>query len=297
MTEEELLTRVTQYEKTKSPNDLQKAIASLGEFLYTKFYQFKVNCANEDIKSEYITWMYPRLGRIIQKYDSGKASFRTYLHWVIRLSFRTFLRSWYIVEARERAFESEARTQILTQQGDVFDEDYGVFEVAEKKHCPWEEKNPDKDRPSHKQREMNARSIFLLACKTCVPVTDANVARIVGATGYREDYVRDTLETIERAHVGKREQLQRVCEKQNGYYIRARQCLVEMESLEKGTPRYQRVEREYRFCRKRWNDLRTSPRRRVRQPSNRFLSRVLGISRGTIDSTLARMLKDGYSQD
>ena len=68
-----------------------------------------------------------------------------------------------------------------------------------------------------------------------------------------------------------------------------------MKSFEKDSIRYENLEKEYKYCIKRWNDIRNSPERKIYTPSNRFLAVTLGISRGTIDATLASVKENEYS--
>ena len=295
MKEESLIALITESRVHDDRTSQDKAVSALCEFIYTNFHQFKIDCANEDIRSDYIVWMYPRFSGIIKHYNPDKASFRTYLNWVIRLSFRTFLRSWYSAEAKQRVYEAEETTRLMSVEAEM--ENSGNWhENASENEAPYQ--NPKirgRKTLSTKKKEIQARKIFLLACKAGINLDDSLVWRIARKTGYSESYLRSKLDSIHLATATKRERTQMAIEKQNRYYIRAQKCLYEMKSFERSSIQYENLEKEYTYCIKRWNDIRNSPERKIYTPSNRFLAVTLGISRGTIDATLASLKENEYS--
>ena len=296
MKEETLVALITESRINDDRVAQEKAISGLCEFIYLNFHQFKIDCANEDIRSDYIVWLYPRFSGIISHYNPEKASFRTYLNWVIRLSFRTFLRAWYSAEAKQRVYEAEETTRLLSVEAEM--ENAGLWhENASENEAQYEipESHEKGTKKSSKKQEIQARKIFLLACKSVINLDDSFVSRIARKTGYSERYLRNKLDYIHLATAKKRERTQEASEKQNRYYIRAQKCLYEMKSFERDSIRYENLEKEYKYCIKRWNDIRNSPERKIYTPSNRFLAITLGISRGTIDATLASVKENEYS--
>lgn len=283
MTEETILGLIAR--SSDSEDAKERAVSALAEFLYMRFYRFRLNSRDEDLRGDFLVWIYPRLPCIISKYDPGKASLGTYLNWVVRLSFRTFMRNLYSAEARERACETEETTRLLALETETEYEAYDDRPASVS----------DARRLSEKKREIRSRKLLLLACKSAHVITDEQIERVARLSGYDEAYIRGKIELIRKTGEKGRVRAGRNVERRNGYYIRARKCLIEMRYVEPGSPRLEALEREYELCRKRWSDLRAGKRTRVRSPSNRFLASTLGISRGTIDSTLAQAMKDGYA--
>lgn len=306
MTEETVLEHVMR--SGESQITLDRAVSSLAEYLYTRFYQFKLNCPDEDLRSDYLVWLYPRLAGIIHKFNPEKASLRTYLNWVIKLSYRTFMRNRYSQEARVRACESEETTRILSieaeqaleenwnclvsENPDRYGQDQCYERTAAGQATP-DGLSPGKKPLSEKKREIRARKLLLLACKAGNFIDDLQIEKVARLSGYDVDYLREKIERIRKTGEKNRERANRNIERQNSYYIRARKCLVEMKYVDRESPRREALEKEYTYCRKRWTDLRSGRRTRIKSPSNRFLAGTLGISRGTIDSTLAQAMKDG----
>ena len=90
--------------------------------------------------------------------------------------------------------------------------------------------------------------------------------------------------------------MQAIHEQQNATYVRAQKSLFEMKYLDRDSSRYLALEKEYRYCVKRLESLRAQSLRQIRSPSNRFLAATLGMSRGTVDATLAAALQGEYPE-
>ena len=297
MTEETLTELVAESRITGSEASLKQAVGELATFIYLQLHQFHVDCRNEDTRGEYIVWMYPKLEGIIERFKPERASFRTYLNWVVKLSFRTYMRNRYTQEARNRAWQSEEETRILGM--DAEQETATAWNVcASEKEAGYEQAPTVSGRKrkslSDKKKEIRARKILLLACKAGNFLDEGMIADVAAQTGYSENYIREKIEFIRKASARNRDRVRACVEKQNGYYIRARRCLIEMRYSESNSPRYAALEKEYLYCTRRWTALRKCRAARIRPPSNRFLAMALGISRGTIDSTLASAMQDGY---
>ena len=293
MSEDELAALVADQKAGKTGVSMDRTAKALVEYLYFQLMRFRLDGLNEDTRSDYIVWLYPRLERIIRQYDCGRAKFSTYIRWVIRLSWRTFIRERYTSEARERVYEMEETARIAESgaPGCAFyaSEDETVTELS----------NSGTFLPgaTAKQREIRARTILLLACKSGQELDDSFIQRVSAETSWTEAALREKLEYI-RLVYGRRNDLLRVsAEKRNMFYVRSLNCRYQMKYLDPGTARFETLEREYRYCRKRFERLNGDKARSVKTPSNRLLSKVLGISRGTIDSTLASAFQRGYADE
>ena len=296
MTEKDLCKAIENYKNSAAEDMREKAIQTLGIYLYTGLQRYRLDYLDEDIRSDFIVWMYPRFGKIIDQFDNAKASFNTYISWVVRLSYRTFCRSRYGSEARQKVLEAEETTRLMSIEAENSNTGLWNSCTSETTENYGKMKTLSAKPPlSKKKKELHARRIFLLACKAGNFLDESAAAKIADYTGYDEEYVRSKLEYIRSKCSAKREQMQAIREKQNSCYIRAQKCLLEMKFLEKGSSRYESLDKEYRYCIKRLESLRARASRQIRAPSNRFLASALGISRGTIDSTLASAKQHEYS--
>lgn len=300
MTEETVITIVEKYQKTmdwdteKKVQLRENAIAALGEYLYMHIHRFKLDYVTEDTRSDFIVYLYPRFGTIIDQYDVCKATFGTYIRSIIRLSYRTFTRDKYGYEARQKIYEIEEVTRLLSLDAERECSEPCMNEICEDEitYAIQRALNITKHL-SKKKKEIHARKIFLLACKTGCFLDDTLIDKIAGLTNFSIEYIKNNLETTRNAFLSKAEKHQHTAEKLNGFYIRYQRCKYELKYLDKDSARYYALEKEYQYCLKRWTSIRKQTSYSIRSPSNRFLSGILGLSRGTIDSTLASVSKPG----
>jgi len=293
MTEEGVLKLINGCRNSCGDQPKRDAIAGLCIYLYGNLDRFRLENLDEDTRGDFIAWIYPRFAGIIDQFDPSRASLRTYLTWVVRLSWRTFLKKRYSNLARQKVFEIEEMTQILSRETEFADagEDGGyTAEIA-----PGYADGGDSGL-SPKRREILSRTVFLLACKAGNYIDDASIRQVSRVTGYSERYILDKIEVIRMKCSKKRDAELRLAERKNEYYIRAQRCLYEMKFLDRESARYFQLKKEYEYCIRRIDTIRTRESRRIRTPSNRLLAATLGISRGTIDATLASARKDRYPE-
>jgi hypothetical protein len=290
MTEETLACAIQRQLETGSTDTKKAAVDALCIYLYTQLSQFRLETLDEDARSDFITWLYPRFGNIIDQFDPDRASFKTYLTWVVRLSWRSFLKKKYSDKAREKVYEIEEMTQLLSKENEAGDSHYAADT----------EPAYTKDRKtvalSKKKKEIHSRKVLLLACKSGSYIDDGTIKQVARATGYSEQFIMEKIEIIRAKCRKKRDMEMRDAEKKHGYYMRAQRCLYEMKYLERDSARFIQLRKEYEFCVKRIEALKVAESRHIRTPSNRFLAETLGICRGTIDTTLAPMHDDQYSE-
>jgi hypothetical protein len=246
---------------------------------------------------------------LIEHYDPTRGAFSTYLRSIVRLAFQTFLHNLYSKENRERMYELEETTDILSREAEAESESFGVVShFAAEGFKPYQvfpagqpgeppsvtRATPPADTLSPKQREVRARKILLLACKAGCYLDDRDIERVAELSGYELAYVRNAIDIIRSSCLHKQDRIRQSREKHNGFYIRSLRCLHELRGLEKDSPRREQLEKEYQYCRKRQLRIRLRAERHQRTPSNRLVSTILGINRGTVDATLASAMKQEY---
>ncbi len=295
MTEEALNGFIERYIDEPTEDSLVKAVDALGEFLYTHLKKYRLNIKNDDTRGDFIAWLYPKLPSIIQRFDPKKASFGTYINWIVRLTFRTFCRGRYGQEACQLVYQTEEETRLMSIMAEqVSTGNWEQYRPMADMPCPGGERRAGR-RKSAKRRELEARKLLLLACKAGHLLDDKDIAHIARLSGFSEEYITGKLDMIRQKGLLACERLRVAREKEYSFYLRAQRCRFEMKDMEKDCNRYLYLEREYRYCIRRMNDLRVRISRQLVSPSNRFLANTFGYCRGTVDSTLASVQNHGYS--
>lgn len=297
MTIEHVSERIHEFKNDGSSEALNVAIHALGEYLYVHLVQYRLALHDEDTRSDYIAWLYPKLSRIIEQYTPGKAAFKTYLSWVVRLTFKTFCREYYGREARQQVFMVEEQTRILSEMADranrnEWNDMHYDRRAANSNTYPL---IPENEPNTKKRKQIAARKIMLLACKSGNALDDQIIANIAKNTGMTEAYLNSKLDCVRQRWMLSVDRMRVLREKRFECYLRAQKSLMEMKQVDQNGSRYAYLEHEYRYCTRRIAELAQQSRKLQCAPSNRFLAGVLGMCRGTVDSTLASVKNHEYS--
>ncbi len=292
MNESSLAQAVAVCKRNPTADNKKRAIDALGVFLYENLQKYRLSIRDEDTRSDFIVWLYPRFGGIIDRFDPDRASFGTFLNWNVRLTFRSFCRSRYGTEARQRVYEAEEETRIRSEMAEQ--ENQGIWELYAGEPKPRAAAAPLKG-GTHKRREIETRTLLLLACKAGYEMDDAMIDAISRHQNLDPRVLRERVELVRRQSLHCQDRLRVSREREYRYYLRASRCLFEMEQIDKATNRYQALERERAYCQRRIASIRDQIERQQKTPSNRFLAKTLGFCRGTVDATLAAAAQRGYS--
>lgn len=294
---EEVSERITAWTVNREGDALNGLVANLAEFLYLNMDRYRLEWHDEDRKSDFFIWLYPKFPNIILKFDPDKASFPTYLYWNVRMSWKSFIRSSFSAQALNRVIEAEEKTRILCMDSENPGSGHWVSCTSDHS-LQYPESNCGKvdQRLSAKQRDIRSRQILLLACKSSPFLDDADIVRVARATGCGEEYLREKVDELRSACRGKDRTVRQSRERLNALYFRIQRCKYEMKYLESQSSRYVDLERECKSCEKRLIAVRRLASRHLKAPSNRLLAKTLGIPRGTVDSTLASVKPAGYDE-
>lgn len=285
MTDEHITKIINDYKAHPGLITDEKAKEELGSYLYFHLHRFRIDCSCEDAKSDYVTWLYPRLEGIIRRFMPERAAFLTYLTWIVRSTWKSFIRQRYSKAAHERILEVEEETRLLNPDIEEFIESQSITNTTACEFKPGYQKT---------STSIRNKTLILLACKAGNYIGEEEITKVCGITGYPEEEMRGKIARIREIFSKKMQQTRISQEKKNAFYIRAQRCLYEMKYLDKETGRYARLSKEYAYCVKRMETLSSTISRSLRSPSNRLLSTLLNFPRGTIDSTLAMAHRRWY---
>ncbi len=292
MNESQLIEAVATCKEAPTADNRKRAIDALGVFLYENLQKYRLSIRDEDTRSDFIVWLYPRFGGMIDRFNPERASFGTFLNWNVRLTFRSFCRSRYGTEARQRVYEAEEETRIRSEMAEQ--ENSGSWELYAEERSPGPPRGGSTG-ATRKRREIEARTLLLLACKAGYDMDDATIESVSGHTGLDPRDLRERVERVRTQSLHCQDRLRLAREREYRYYLRASRCLFEMGQIDKATNRYQALERERAYCQRRIASIRDQIERQQKTPSNRFLAKTLGFCRGTVDATLAAAAQRGYS--
>ena len=275
-------------------------------FLNLKCILAKTCPADEDVRSEFILWLYPQFERIIDRFDPKKASFSTYVSVSVKYRYIRFCSDRIMHEEIRRAAENE---EIKFCEGFHAECDealcaceisplYKATQCAEDAlvlPCVLE-----RSRKSDAAKRRMERDVLLLTLKSTFYLSDEMIEKVAVFCDVPREELDRLLDTVRRDYSARQTAYEEMRLRRYHYYIRAFTCREKLLKLVSSNDscdreRLRAVEKELDFCDKQEARINQRMKTLQRNPSNRYLARLLDMPRGSVNSSLARIKKEMYS--
>jgi DNA-directed RNA polymerase specialized sigma24 family protein len=224
---------------------------------------------NREDNDEYLSWLYPRISQAIRTYRETGSSFETYIGALVRMTAKEF---------RSR----KARTYLAESAAwmSVFPDMYTSEEPPEYGVHNEEETGP---------KPINPRQLLILILKCCYYVSDDFLQRAAPRLGIQGEEL-DRMVNFLRKLREKREQCNAILqEKINYQFYRCIYYEKTLQSLPENSIAAQRLSGKLERGRGRLANMRERLVKKLPDPSNYQIAKLLGISKGTVDSVLYRL--------
>jgi hypothetical protein len=222
---------------------------------------------------DYMSWLYPRIGKAIHTYRETGSSFEVYIGTVVRLSVKEYLAR----RTRNYVAESVAWNTSFS--------DMCVSENAPEYECTVEEKT---DRFETAQ---NPRQLLILVLKCCHYVSADFLDRISSRLGMEAGELSGMIDAMKEYRVERIKKLELLREKINCLFCR---CMVYERNLSLMTNEstIRRTKERLERGRNRLAKMRLQLSRLRPDPSNAQIAKLLGVSKGTVDVSLFTLKKN-----
>lgn len=229
--------------------------------------RFRLNRWHQDESFDYLCWVYPRLSKAIDRYKDQGSSFDAYIASVIRLAFREFL----FIKKDQMAIESSwwnahARDSYAASR----EPDYITCDIK---------------KPVDKKIK-NQKQIFLLMLKCYYFLSEDFIDRIAPALNIDKKEIIMLIDNLHRLRKHQEEEIMLLRERINSQYYRCICFESRMQTSEEGSSHYERMKRCLEKGRARLHSMRKHLSHMRLNASNSQLAELLGIPKGTIDSSL-----------
>ncbi len=280
------------YKTTKNAEKRHDIVMEIFTALYFNLEKFGIIFNDEDVRNDFLLRFYAKIPRVLETYDHLKANFLTYLIQSLKFFRISFHYEAKTAETAKKILEAEERQQLYCREEEG---EYGNFNLytgdvfAPYKTCAPPSINCKKMKPEHK-------TIFLLACKSCLFLTDAMIFAIAKKLNIPYEAFGKLIDDIRNGCRGRLKNINEQIYKRNKYYMRMKLCKKILETGDKKTSSYKKYEKAYRYYLQSWERAIRLNKKQIKAPSNRLIGRYVNISRGTIDKNIAKALKKWYSQ-
>jgi hypothetical protein len=244
--------------------DRKELEGKIYQFLLDNYQRFRQYKWSKDDFMDYLCWLYPRLSRAIDRYKNTGASFDAYVASLIRWSIQEY-------RARETDHRVTENTCWKTQAAEmevhsaepVYMEPEPVYDTAP-----------------------NPRQLLVLLLKSYHYVSDDLLRRIAPAVGIEAEKLGNMLEELREMRLNREDEIRGLQERIHCQYYR---CLVferRMALAVEGSAKHERMKGCLERARRRLAAMRKRLSSIKVEASNRQVANVLGVPKGTIDSSL-----------
>jgi len=225
---------------------------------------------------EYLSWLYPRISHAIGAYHETGSSFETYIGSMVRMTAKEFR------SRKARTYLAESAAWIS-----VFPDMY-TYENPPEYSCVEETASP---------KPVNPRQLLILILKCCCYVSDDFLERVAPKLGVLPEELSRMVNFLKKLRE-KREQFNaELQEKANYQFYRCIFYEKRLKALPENSITSQRIRDRLNRGRERLSNIRQRLAKRLPDPSNSQIAKILGISKGTVDSVLYRLKSLSNSGD
>jgi len=217
---------------------------------------------------EYLSWLYPRISQAIGSYRETGSSFETYIGSMVRMTSKEFR------SRKFRTYVSEYAAWTSALPGMYTHEEPPEYACAEEKNDPI----PDKP-----------RQLLILILKCCCYVSDDFLDRAAPRLGIPTEELNRMVNILKKLREKREQTNVDLQEKANYQFYRCIYYEKRLKTLPENSIIAQRLKVRLERGRERLANLRERLAKRLPDPSNSQIAKLLGISKGTVDSVLYRL--------
>jgi len=216
---------------------------------------------------EYLSWLYPRISHAIGAYHETGSSFETYIGSLVRMTAKEFR------SRKARSYLAESAAWIS-----VFPDMY-TYETPPEYVC----EETDVPQP------VNPRQLLILILKCCCYVSEDFLERAAPKLGILPEELHRMVNSLKKLREKREQYNAELQEKANYQFYRCMFYEKRLKVLPENSITAQRIKDRLNRGRERLLNIRERLAKRLPDPSNTQIAKLLGLSKGTVDSVLYRL--------
>jgi RNA polymerase sigma factor (sigma-70 family) len=237
-------------------------------YIHAHPHRFFPSQWNVDNCEDFISWLYPRLSRAVDRYEDQGASFDAYIVTVIRLSakeyglqkkdHRIIEKTWWRTKAVEMA----------------------VCENEEEEYIAGIEETPPPEKVS------NPRQMLMLLLKSYYYLSEDHLSRLAPALGMAKEELSHMVEHLRILRLQRDEAIRSLTERVHSQFYRCLTFEKRLEAAAIHSAHWVKMKKCLETARKRLVSMRRRLSQMRTEASNRQVAKIMGVAKGTIDSNL-----------
>jgi len=217
---------------------------------------------------EYLSWLYPRISQAIRTYRETGSSFETYIGSMVRMTAKEFRARKFRTYVSEYAAWMSALPDMYTY------EDPPEYVCAER----------TADTKTEKPRQL-----LILILKCCYYVSYDFLERAAPRLGISAEELNRMVNLLKELREKRERWNNSLQEKANYQFYRCIFYEKRLKTLSENSVNAQMLKDKLERSRERLARLRERLAKRLPDPSNSQIAKLLGVSKGTVDSVLYRL--------
>jgi hypothetical protein len=264
-----LLTLNELYEKYTDGLLTKEALeGAIFRIIKKNIYRLGLSGWNREEREDFISSLYPRISRAINKYQETGSSFEIYINTLIRLSAKEYCAN----AARSYVKETAAW---ITQIPDMY---AAENETEYHEHFRAKTEEPAKIK--------NPRQLLILLLKCSNHVSTDFLEKVSPRLGIEPAALNVMIDRLKRQREKRTTEVSLMRERISSQLYRCIFYQKELETLTEDTITAQRLKKRLEHGRIRLKKMRRRLTRAHLNPSNLQIAKLLGLSKGTVDSVL-----------
>ena len=283
-------------------NKQKKAVDMLFQYLYFNLGEFGVYCGSEDMRSDFLLWLYPKLDTIIGDYNPDRSIFPTYLRMSLTYSWKLFLRRNREQATYDSVAQDDQQRVVKTRQEEQ--DGLHTYELYAASLPPSYTVSPEKTQSIQdtirwkiKRKDIYTRYFLELLCKSCFCIDDHLLQTVAGHLGISVRKVRRLIEDVKELTDKRDTVYNEWVAKRDFYYVRYKSATLQLRKVDEAHGSViKRLKNRQAYSYARWQGYLKRIQEYTRGPSNRVLAQQLGVSRATVNSDLVELKKACYGK-
>jgi hypothetical protein len=247
----------------------------LFQYVMENHHRFQMYIRNQDDYNEFLSWLYPRMRRAIDSYRETGASFETYIGALMRWGVKE-----YHARRTHRHITEHSTWKLRTSELVVRDyepEYLGTY--------------------SPPKIIRNPRQILFLLLKSYYFVSDDFIARAAPQVGMKQEKLLALVTKMRNLRARRDQEIRLLQERSYCQFYRCMAYERRLKAVTEDSACHKLLEIRLERARKRLVSIRRRLARTRREASNAQISEILGVPKGTIDSSFFALKKGIRRQD
>ena len=243
-------------------------------FMYIKEHprRFSMYLFGNESRDDFISWLYPRLSRAIDRYADQGSCFDAYITTMVRLSVKE-----YAMKKKEHRIIERTWWESKAQEMAVMEEES-------------EYQYPDTEPPPKKVN--NPRQVLMLLLKSYYYLSDDHLERAAPALGLGKEELFHMVDKLRVLRVEREEAINGLKERVYSQFYRCLSFERRMKAAPYHSVHWFKMKRCLETARKRLISMRKRLNTMRIEASNKQVAGVMGVKKGTIDNNLFEVRKN-----